>query len=639
MSEYDYNRSSESCGIRPALRIRCSWMELLQLIQSDPDRYAFFDGSTNTAYHSEYLQAYAAAAEADQLKRYRRAMTLLERGEYDEASDMFAGLGDYQESARMVTECAYQKALRMVENGREEEAVAALEALNGYSDSSNQIELAKERIRGKRYAAAEQLEKEGRYAEAYDIFADADMEAFGDSPARAAVVADKAAEQKRQKDYADAAELYASGKLEEAEAIYQALGDYRDSAAKLAETQNAIRTRDYAAAKEALEKADFARAVELLSNLGDYQDSRTLLAEVQTGLSLIYDQALANAYAGKLTEAYQGFTTLGSFRDSAKKAEIVGNLSRAGKTQKLAEGVLIYEFHGLWGIANMNTNVITPVKYTSITFEQNSRYAGLGLAKVYISGGEPYSSRYIHALDTYGYINMDGEEVIPCSYLFITDFNTAKQCTVAKLKEDASGSYYYNRVLFGIIDSQGNTVTGTQWRTMGESANLDWYDSDQANQWYASDFTVSSPSFTDGRMKVQNPDGLWGFIDGQGKVLGEVKWKEIGNFSDGMAKVSQDVSIGSGYSKKTVTRYGFINEQGQTIGEVRWEAVNNFSQGLAAVKEDGKWGFIDRTNTLVIPCRYTEVNAFKADGTCDVRNPDGTWIVIDKKGDSVFFGN
>ena len=139
-------------------------------------------------------------------------------------------------------------------------------------------------------------------------------------------------------------------------------------------------------------------------------------------------------------------------------------------------------------------------------------------------------------------------------------------------------------------------------------------------------------------MKVQNADGLWGYINEQGKVLGEVKWKSIGSFSDGLAMVSEDITTGSGYSKKTVTKYGFINEQGQTVGEVRWDAVNSFSQGLAAVQENGKWGFIDRTNTLVIPCRYSEVNAFKSDGTCDVRNPDGTWIVIDKNGNSAFFG-
>ena len=684
---YTYNASSGSMGyaknysnkygIRPALKLNCSMLELCQIVQNNPDRYSFYDGNNKITFNSEYLKAYVAAVEADQLKRYRRAMTLLERGEYDEASDLFTELGDYQESARLVTECAYQKALRIAEKGKDEEAISAFEALNGYSDSEQQIELAKERIRskkyekalriaeegkdeeaiaafgalngyrdsenqieqarerirGKRYANAEALEQEGKFAEAYDIFADDDMKAYKDSPARAAIVTDKAAEQKRQQDYENAATLFGAGKLEEALAIYQALGDYQDSAAKLAEVQEAIHARDYSAAKAALAKNELVTAMALLESIGDYEDSVALLREVQTGLQSRYDQALSDAFADKLQQAYQEFSELGDYQDSAKKAEIVGNLSRAGKTQKLAEGVLIYEFHSLWGIANLNTNVITPVKYTSITFDTSSNYARLGLAKVFISGGETNRNSYIHPGDIYGYINMNGEEVITCSYLFVTDFDKTNRCTVASYKERENSRKYY-RALFGIMDSKGNIVTRAQWRTMGDSANLDWNDYDGIQYWKSSKFRVSSPTFTSGRMKVQNTDGLWGFINDQGKVLGEAKWKSIGSFSDGLAMVSEDVKSGYSY----VTKYGFINEQGQTVGEVRWDAVNSFSQGLAAVQENGKWGFIDRTNTLVIPCRYSEVNAFKSDGTCDVRNPDGTWIVIDKNGNSAFFG-
>ena len=196
MSNYTYSYATDSCGIRPALKLKFNF-DLCQLLQDNPTRYAFYDGSKKVAYESEYLQAYAAAVETDQLKRYRRAMTLLERGEYDEASAMFTELGDYKESTRMVQECAYQKALQIAEAGDDEAAVAAFTALHGYSDSEAQIEQARERIRGKRYTEADALEREERYSEAYAIFADADMAAYQDSPARAAAVAEKAAEQKR----------------------------------------------------------------------------------------------------------------------------------------------------------------------------------------------------------------------------------------------------------------------------------------------------------------------------------------------------------------------------------------------------------------------------------------------------------
>jgi len=56
------------------------------------------------------------------------------------------------------------------------------------------------------------------------------------------------------------------------------------------------------------------------------------------------------------------------------------------------------------------------------------------------------------------------------------------------------------------------------------------------------------------------------------------------------------------------------------------------------LEKDGKWGFINTQNQLVIPCKYAEVSAFKADGTCDVKSMSGTWHIIDTNGNVSFFG-
>ena len=680
----DSVRSGNSAGVRPALKLS---PEIAGLILDDPNQYTVLQNGRRVAYDSGYMADYSAALEANRLKRYRRALALMESGKYTDASQVFTELGDYRESARMIRECAYQQALllaesgedekaiaafkaldgysdsikqielaeerirakryaealALAESGEDEKAIAAFEALDGYGDSAKQIELAKERIRAKRYAEAENLEAEGRYEEAFAVFSDADMAAFRDSPDRAAMVAEKAAEQERARPYAEAAALFDAGNYEAALEIYTGLGDYKDSPEKSEDVREAVRARDYDAAVKALAGEDYTEALRLLETLGDYRDSAVLLSETTSMLDQQYQTALSHALSGNLSTAYGEFSALGDYRDSAKKAEIVGNLSRAGKTVKLADGVLIYEFHALWGIANLNTNIITPVKYTEITFEKGSRYAAYGLAKVFISGGKrstSYSSSYsyINALDTYGYIDMNGAEVVPCSYLFLTDFDASGRCTVGKNAMDTSYSGYYTRVLFGIVDHTGRVVTAAQWRTMGNSGNQKWSNYNSASDWRTSYFSVDLPAFTSGRMKVQNKDGLWGYISEQGAVLGQIKWSSVGNFSDGMAMVSESQKSGTGYYSNYVTRYGFINEQGQTVGQVRWDEVRNFSQGLAAVRENDRWGFIDRTNTLVIPCRYAEVNAFKADGTCDVRNPDGTWIVIDREGNSAFFG-
>ena len=88
--------------------------------------------------------------------------------------------------------------------------------------------------------------------------------------------------------------------------------------------------------------------------------------------------------------------------------------------------------------------------------------------------------------------------------------------------------------------------------------------------------------------------------------------------------------------QNTEGKYTFINEQGTVIGSNTWEIINDFSNGMASVKKDGKWGFINKQNQLVIPCQYKQVNAFKSDGTCEVQTTTGIWIVIDKQGKTTY---
>ena len=425
--------------------------------------------------------------------------------------------------------------------------------------------------------------------------------------------------------YTAADEAENKDELETAVAGFEALGDYSDAPARLVSVQEKIRARDYAAAVTALNDEDYSKAVTMFGALGDYQDSAGLLLQAQTGVK--YQTAVTDALAGRLSQAYNEFAALGDYKDSAKKAEICGNLSRASKTQQIAEGVLIYDFHDLWGIANLNTNVITAAKYTSIKYENETQYQSRNLLKVYIKGTDKFH-------DTYGYMDMNGKEVISCTYLGISDFNQDGLCTVAKA--DKYGSTYYYGAL-GIADYTGKILSTPQWKEMGESKSQK---ESRVGRWSSYDLKITAPIFVDGRMKVQNTDDQWGFINEKGQVLGSVKWYSIGDFSDGMAMVCETSKIKSGYysySTKTAYKYGFINEQGQTIGEVRWDAVNAFSNGLAAVQENGYWGFINKNNELVIPCQYTEVSSFKADGTCDVKTKSGTWQVINTSGEVTFF--
>ena len=65
--------------------------------------------------------------------------------------------------------------------------------------------------------------------------------------------------------------------------------------------------------------------------------------------------------------------------------------------------------------------------------------------------------------------------------------------------------------------------------------------------------------------------------------------------------------------------YGFIDRAQKEMIPCKWEDADNFCEGLAAVKRDGKWGLIDDAGTEVVPCQWPRLK----------REEDGIVIVAD----------
>lgn len=63
----------------------------------------------------------------------------------------------------------------------------------------------------------------------------------------------------------------------------------------------------------------------------------------------------------------------------------------------------------------------------------------------------------------------------------------------------------------------------------------------------------------------------------------------------------------------------------------RYKDVGSYSEGMAAVKSaNGKWGFINRNQVMVIPPKFDEVKEFK-DGKAAAKM-NGRWGFINKQG-------
>ncbi len=100
-------------------------------------------------------------------------------------------------------------------------------------------------------------------------------------------------------------------------------------------------------------------------------------------------------------------------------------------------------------------------------------------------------------------------------------------------------------------------------------------------------------------LRVYNNDRKYGLIDTLGHVAVNLRYDELGGFSDGKLAVKRN-----GF-------WGYVNKDGLEIIPCRFKFVKNFNNNLAAVKLGNKWGFIDKQGDVVIDFQYTRLGDFK----------------------------
>ena len=587
---------------------------------------------------------------------YGEAETLLKQGKYDEAAEAFSALGNYQDASQLAMYCAamasgeageyamavnnllslgafrdaallarYYAALSYEAAEEFEEAAERFKGLELYRDAAARLKTYPEKILARDYAAADQAEQSGDLDAAYKGFAA--LGDYRDSAARAAALAEKIkaqaaeeAEAKRAAAYDAADRAEQSGDLDAAYKGFAALGDYRDSAARAAalaekikaqtaEAAEAKRAAAYDAADRAEREGDYATALKGFETLGDYRDSITRAAAVKQPVD--YAKALQDIQNGKFARAYAAFTALGDYRDSAEKAYVLGVTQFASRINDLGGGVATFNFHGLWGVANAQENVVSSPYWDSI-----GHLNQFGLARV-------------EKDDCYGYVNARGEVVVPCEWAHVSDFSTDGFCTVArrtteKNAKNANSPFVYYK--FGVMDRHGGQVLAAVWQRVGDSYDQSW-GSARDNSYRCN---IATPAFSEGKLRVQAADDAYGFVDTAGQPVGDIRWAGIGDFSEGLAWVKE----------KGQPLYGFINDQGQVVIPPQYAAVSGFSEGLAAVLTTTLTGYqyIDKQNNVVIPALFFKAGSFQ-NGLADVYSNDLGWLVIDKQGELVYFRN
>ena len=229
----------------------------------------------------------------------------------------------------------------------------------------------------------------------------------------------------------------------------------------------------------------------------------------------------------------------------------------------------------------------------------------------------------------WGAVDETGRMVIPAQYDAVAVTLTEKEKQEADLampsrdaliEVEADGKY-------GFYDRTGRVIIPVSYETRSA-----WADDVTAVQikkgelgFYRADGTELAPpvyeAVSDLRSgwAVVKRDGKYGFVSKEGARIAPV-YDEAHYFSEGYAPVKQK-------------KWGLIDETGALVVPCQYDdAGPAVSDGLLAVKQDGKWGFIDVTGAVVVPLVYKDVHPLFDEHLTAVENDDKLWGFIDSTG-------
>lgn len=153
---------------------------------------------------------------------------------------------------------------------------------------------------------------------------------------------------------------------------------------------------------------------------------------------------------------------------------------------------------------------------------------------------------------TYGFVDRDGNPVIPAQYASAQAFSEGK--AAIKISDR-----------WGYIDRGSKTVISPQF--------------------------ISAGSFGNKLAPVRRDGNTWGYVDDRGNVVIQETFEEARRFSDGVAAVMEN------------GKWGFINRSGEHIIDAQFDDVRDFKNGVGRVTvlvgERTKYGYLDSKGAYV----------------------------------------
>lgn len=112
---------------------------------------------------------------------------------------------------------------------------------------------------------------------------------------------------------------------------------------------------------------------------------------------------------------------------------------------------------------------------------------------------------------------------------------------------------------------------------------------------------------TEGLVKAQTQEGLWGFWDTLGTEVVHPIWKATSSYFEGLAVVGKSMDDNPDNDELV---FGYIDHKGTVVIAPQFEYAYPFQNGYAVVKRYDRFGMIDHKGREVMVCKYDFLSPF-----------------------------
>ncbi|MDF2962076.1 MAG: repeat protein [Paenibacillus sp.] len=216
-----------------------------------------------------------------------------------------------------------------------------------------------------------------------------------------------------------------------------------------------------------------------------------------------------------------------------------------------------------------------------------------GNISAYHNGRAVYSPPYLEGNTKYGYLDLQGNEIIPARYEQAGDFSGGK--AVVKVKDNG----------YALIGLDGQSLATYPYEYVGQLGDglLPFRKEPQGKYGYIDEkgniaiqpaYTYAMP-FQEGRAAVNTAEDYgnrYGLIDKQANYIIKPAYNDIRMLGEQRLAVGKAVNPEQPYIGSL---YAIADMNGQLLSDFRYHDVTDFKQGLASVYDDKQTYFIDRS--------------------------------------------